>query len=126
MSSPELLEAYLKYDHIAAPLDTKTAPLRSSLAFFEDIKEYMDSLDRDILLHQLSLLDEVILTEKDIEELFLGGLKKPLLTRAEMLNEYLSDKVKRKKPELDCCLEKNATRPYRKLRRYQRPLSEHK
>lgn len=107
MVMPELLEAYLKYDHIAAPLDTKTAPLRSSLAFFEDIKEYMDSLDRDILLHQLSLLDEVILTEKDIEELFLGGLKKPLLTRAEMLNEYLSDKVKRKKPELELLLEKN-------------------
>lgn len=107
MVMPELLETYLKYDHTAAPLDIKTAPLRSKLEYFDNLKEYMDSLDKDILLHQLTLLDEVLLTEKDIMELFLGGLKKPLLTRAEMLNEYLADKVKRKKPELELLLEKN-------------------
>ena len=97
MVMPELFEAYLRYDHIVAPLDLKTAPTRSSLAFFEDLREYLDRQEQDILLHQLTLGGDILLSEKDILELFLGGLKKPLLTRAEMLNEYLLDKVIRKK-----------------------------
>jgi DNA helicase-2/ATP-dependent DNA helicase PcrA len=107
MVMPELFETYLRYDHSTVPLDSKTAPTRSSLSFFEELREYLDRQEQALMLHELTLGGEVLLSEKDIKELFLGGLNKPLLTRAEMLNEYLADKVKRKKTELELLYEKN-------------------
>ncbi len=82
MVMPELLQSFLRYEPAAAILEQKTAPERSSLAFFEDLRAFMDKLEEAILLHQISLGDEIILSEADVRERFIDRLKKPLLFRA--------------------------------------------
>ncbi len=113
---PELLLDYLKLPGPAAPLDRRTAPLRSSSAFFEGLKTYVDRLEEDILLHELRLGGRLLFGEEELRERILGGLKKPLLAKAELLNEWLAQRVREALPVLENRLEAECDAAIRAIR----------
>lgn len=121
MVMPELFESYLGYEPAAAPLDRATAPERSSLAFFRALEQYMDGLERNLLLHELTLGGEVLVSERDLCDRFLGGLRKPLLTRAEMLNAYLADQVAHRRPQIEQALEDRCDAEVARLKEEKQP-----
>lgn len=106
MVMPELLLHFLGWNESAVPLNKATAPERSSLAFFLALRNYMDELERKILLHGLTLGGQSVMDEAEIETRILGGMKKSLLTRAELLNGYVSEQVRRLLPALETALER--------------------
>jgi DNA helicase-2/ATP-dependent DNA helicase PcrA len=106
MVMPELLEDFLEYEPAAVLLDRNTAPERSSPAFFEDLRAYIDRLEQDTLLHPITLGGEILISEGKLRDRFIDGLKRPLLYRAELLNEYLVSQIQWKRPALEQALEK--------------------
>lgn len=110
MVMPELLLSFLGWDESAAPLCRETAPARSSLSFFRALQAYMDALEQNLLLHPLTLSGGMLMDEAEIKERILGGMKKPLLTRAELLNSYLAERIGRARPIRELALEQQCDR----------------
>ena len=116
MLMPELLLDYLKLPGPAAPTDQRTAPLRSTSAFFQGLQTYLDKLEADMLLHELRLGDRLLFGRGELEERILGGLKKPLLKKAELLNEWLAQRVRDTLPLLENRLEAECDAAIRAIR----------
>lgn len=106
MVMPELFLHFLCRDGQPAPLCKATAPERSSLAFFEALRDYMDALERDTLPREVTLFGTTLITEAEIRERILGGVQKPLLTRAELLSSYISQRAAKALPLLRQALER--------------------
>ena len=61
------------------------------------------------------------MSERDLCDRFLGGLRKPLLTRAEMLNAYLADQVAHRRPQIEQALEDRCDAEVARLKEEKQP-----
>lgn len=113
----DLLRNYLARKEPAAQLDARTAPRRASAAFFRELEAYVNQLERDLLLHPISLGGQELMGTVEISDRILGGLPKPLLKKVELLNEWLSQRVKEALPQLEARLEADCDRRLAAFRR---------
>jgi len=103
---PELFADYLGDNPEWVSLHRESAPFRSSADLFYIIQSKLDSLERELLYHPISLHGRVLINRDELNTVIFGGRKKSLERKAELLHERLAVRVREAVPVLEQRIER--------------------